>query len=93
MTKPVETDKIVVMSNTGPLISAFQCGRTDLLDRYFSVIYVTASELAEFDNHGWTEEIHRLMDDGLVAVIEPLTEPEKEQAEGVAKQIAAHPTA
>jgi hypothetical protein len=24
------------------------------------VIYVTASELAEFDKHGWTEEIHRL---------------------------------
>ena len=39
------------------------------------------------------QEMHRLMDDGLVAVIEPLTEPEKEQAEGVAKQIAAHPTA
>jgi len=67
-------------------------GRTDRLDRYFSVIYITASELAEFDKHGWTEEIHRLMDDGLVAVVEPLTEPEKEEAEWVAKQIADHPT-
>jgi len=92
MTKPVETDTIGVMSNTGPLMSAFQCGWTDRLDRYCSVIYITASELAEFDKHGWTEEIHRLMDDGLVAVVEPLTEQEKEEAEWVAKRIAAHPT-
>ena len=44
MTETAEMDKIVVVSNTGPLISAFQCGRTDLLKRYFSVIYVTVSD-------------------------------------------------
>jgi len=92
MAKPVETDTIVVMLNTGPLMSAFQWGRTDRLDRYFSVIDITASELAEFDRHGWMKEIRWLTDDGFMAVVEPLTEPEKEEAEGVAKRIAAHPT-
>lgn len=80
------------MSNTGPLISAFPCGRTDLLKRYFSVIYIPASERAEFEKHGWAEDIHRLIDDGLVMVVEPLTEREKEEAERVAKRIAADPT-
>jgi len=34
----------------------------------------------------------RLIDDGLVVVVEPLTEREKEEAERVAKRIAADPT-
>lgn len=89
MTETTEINKIVVASNTGPLISAFQCGRTDLLKRYFSVIYITASELAEFDRHGWTDDIRRLINEGLVIVIEPLTEREKEEAERVARKITA----
>jgi predicted nucleic acid-binding protein len=83
--------KIVAASNTGPLISAFQCGRTDLLKRYFSVIYVTASELSEFEKHGWTDEIRRLINDDLVIEVEPLTERDKEEAERIAKRIAADP--
>jgi predicted nucleic acid-binding protein len=44
MSEPLNIDKIAVVSNTGPLISALQCGRVDLLKHYFSVIYVTASK-------------------------------------------------
>lgn len=92
MTETAEIDKIVVVSNTGPLISAFQCGRTDLLKRYFSVIYITASELAEFDRHGWTDDICRLINEGLLIVADPLTEREREEAERVARRIAADST-
>jgi predicted nucleic acid-binding protein len=91
MSQAAEIDKIVAVSNTGPLISAFQCGRIDLLKRYFSVIYITASELAELEKHGWTDDIRQLIDEGFVSVVEELTEREKELAEGVARRIATDP--
>lgn len=84
-------DKIVAVSNTGPLISAFQCRRTDLLKRYFSVIYITASELTEFDKHGWGDDIRNLISEVFVIVFKGLTNGERERAEQVAKRIAAHP--
>ncbi|MBM4083437.1 MAG: hypothetical protein FJ272_01465 [Planctomycetes bacterium] len=92
MTETGEPDKIVVVSNTGPLISAFQCGRTDLLRRYFSVIYITPSEFAELNQHGWAEDVQRLISEGLVVVVEALTAREKEEAEQVAQRIAADPS-
>lgn len=42
--------------------------------------------------HGWTDDIRRLINNGLVRVVEQLTEREKEDAESVAKRIAADPT-
>jgi predicted nucleic acid-binding protein len=39
--------EIVVASNTGPLVSAFQCGRIDLLRRYFGVIHIPETVLLE----------------------------------------------
>ncbi|MDI6792652.1 MAG: hypothetical protein QME81_07280 [bacterium] len=53
--------------------------------------YLTASELMEFDKHGWIDDIRRLIDNGLVIVVRQLTEREKEQAKWVAKRIAANP--
>ncbi|MBC6481431.1 MAG: hypothetical protein GDA56_30420 [Hormoscilla sp. GM7CHS1pb] len=91
MTEIAEIDKIVAVSNTGPLISAFESGRTDLLKRYFSLIYISSSELAEFANHGWTAEINQLIAEGFVVVIE-LNVTEQQQAEAVAQQIAKLPT-
>lgn len=86
-----EPDKIIAVSDTGPLISAFQCGRTDLFRRYFSRIYITASELTELDGHGWADEIRGLIREGLVKVAKELNEEEKKQAELIARNIAAHP--
>ncbi len=91
MSEITVVDKIVAVSNTGPLISAFQCDRTDLLKRYFSVIYIATSELTEFDKHGWADDIRKLINEGFVIVLEELTEREREQAEKVAKRIAADP--
>ena len=87
MTETVEIDKIIAVSNTGPMVSAFQCGRADLLKRYFSLIYITESELDELDAHGWIDEVNQLVAEGFVAV-EELTDLEKKQAEGFAKRIA-----
>jgi predicted nucleic acid-binding protein len=92
MNEAAETNKITAVSNTGPLISAFQCGRTNLLKRYLSVIYITTSELTELDKHSWTDEIRELISEGSVVVVSELTEQEKGQAENVAKRIATDPT-
>ena len=87
MTNTTELDKIVAVSNTGPLVSAFQCGRIDLLQRYFSLVYITTSEVQELDIHGWLDEITQLIREGFVVVAD-LTDSEKQQAESVAKRIA-----
>ena len=63
-----------------------------MLKRYFSAIYITASVLNELDKHGWSEDIRELIDEGLIIVISELTEPEKEQAENIAKRISTDPT-
>lgn len=76
MTDTTELDKIVAVSNTGPLVSAFQCGRIDLLKRYFSLLYITTSEVQELDGHGWLDEITQLIREGFVVVAE-LTDSEK----------------
>ena len=84
MTNTTELDKIVAVSNTGPLVSAFQCGWIDLLQRYFSLVYITTSEVQELDIHGWLDEITQLIREGFVVVAD-LTYSEKQQAKFVAK--------
>jgi predicted nucleic acid-binding protein len=80
--------KITAISNTGPLISVFQCNRVDLLKLFFSVIYITASELIELEKHGWIDEVKNLINEGLIKVIDSLTEQEKVTSELIAKRIA-----
>jgi predicted nucleic acid-binding protein len=92
MGEATNLDKIVAVSNTGPLISAFQCHRTDLLKRYFSVIYIAASELTELEKHGWANVVREFIDEGFISVVEELTDQEKILAEGVARRIAADST-
>lgn len=41
-----------VVSNTGPLISALQCGHIDILRQFYDVIHIPASELPEYEKHG-----------------------------------------
>jgi hypothetical protein len=91
MAETSQTGKVIAVSDLGPLISAFQCGRTDLLKRYFSVRYITASELTELDAHGWAGDIRQLIKEGFVVVAGSLTHEEREKAERVAKQIASDP--
>ncbi len=61
--------KSLSSSNTGPLISAFQCGRIDLLKHYFETIYIPESELEEFRRHGADETIRQLTSEGFVVSV------------------------
>jgi predicted nucleic acid-binding protein len=92
MVDVTEIQKIVAVSNTGPLISTFQCGRTDLLNLYLSLTYITASELIEFNKHGWLDDIRKLIKDGLIIVIEQLTNHEREESIRLAGKIAEDPS-
>lgn len=85
-------DKITVACNTGPLISAFQCGRVDLLKRYLKTIYIAPSQVAEFEKHAAGEELDDLIREGFVVLAEALTGDEKERAEMLARRIAARPS-
>ena len=84
---------LVAISNTGPLVSAFQCGRCDLLRRYFSVVYITATERTEIENHGWADKLRQEIASGFIAVVGNLSARETTQAAAVARQIAADPVA
>lgn len=88
MSEREELDRLVAVSNTGPLISALQCDGIAFLKRYFSVVYISGSELAEFEKHGWIEDIRRLIREDFIVVIEELTEREHALAENIAKKIA-----
>ena len=78
---------IIVVSNTGPLLSAFQCNRVDLLSRYFARIYVPESEVEEFERHGAGDRLRELIEDSLV-VVEHLSAAEAASAEQIAQRIA-----
>ena len=92
MTVPVDIDHTTVASNTGPLLSAFQCGGVELLQRYVARIYITPAQLAEFDKHGVGDDIEALVIEGFVIVTSDLSEQEREKAEILASRIAAQPT-
>jgi len=85
------SEKMVAIANTGPLISALQCGQIELLRRYFAA-YIPQSELAEFESHNVKDKIKALLDEGLL-VAQDLTPKEQEIAEDIARQIAGHPLA
>jgi predicted nucleic acid-binding protein len=86
-----ETNKIIAACNTGPLILAFQCDRVDLLKRYFSVLYISPSQLQEFKVHGVSDLVHKLIAKGFIVVATELTKEEKAHAEEIARRIAASP--
>lgn len=77
------------VSNTGPLISAFQSSSFDLLTEVFAEIHTTAACVAELIKHGWEEEIQAVPPHQLVVV--KLTSKEEEHARLFAKRIAQHP--
>jgi predicted nucleic acid-binding protein len=82
----------IAISNTGPLVSAFQCGRLDILRVYFLVVYVTKSEIDELNNLGWKSDIDKAISNNDIIVIENLTQSEQKKAEQIAKKIALKST-
>lgn len=78
------------ISNTGPLISVFQSDSFVLLAKIFTKIYITTACVAEFERHGWGEEV-KAASPRLVVV--KLKSSEEKRALVFAKQIAQHPDA
>lgn len=76
------------LSDTGPLISAFQCQSFALLTQIFAGVHISQTCLAELTKHGWENEV-RAASSALKVV--PLTPSEQRQALTVAKRIAQHP--
>jgi predicted nucleic acid-binding protein len=76
------------VSNTGPLISAFQSDSFALLTHIFAEVHISTACMAELTKHGWEEEV-RAASPKLVIV--KLAPGEERHALAIAKQIAQHP--
>jgi predicted nucleic acid-binding protein len=76
------------VSNTGPLISAFQSNSFVLLTQIFAEIHIPTACVTELKKHGWGKEVRAAS--GKLVIVE-LTPSEKKQALYFAKQIAQHP--
>jgi len=76
------------ISNTGPLISAFQSDSFVLLTKICKKIYITTACVVEFERHGWGNEV-KAASPQLVVV--KLKASEEKRALVFAKQIAQHP--
>ena len=75
------------VSNTGPLISAFQSDSFALLTKIFAEVHVSTACVAELTKHGWEEEV-KAASAKLVTV--KLTSREEKRAFSLAEQIAQH---
>ena len=78
------------ISNTGPMLSAFQSKQIKLLRLLYDRIYVPDSTLPEYEKHGAGTLIKELIDSGFVVVCS-LTETEKETARRLSEEVAKHP--
>ncbi len=79
--------ELVIVANTGPMLSAFQSGRVDLLQALFKIIYLAPSTVMEYEKHGAREFLLQLIDSELVTIL-PLSSEEQVRAVVVAQQIA-----
>ena len=80
----------MVVSNTGPLISAFQSGSFDLIVALFGTVHTSETCTAELVEHNWEDS---LAQHGSHLISHRLTDVEAAQAMMLAKRIAAHPAA
>jgi len=76
------------VSDTGPLISAFQSDSFALLANIFAGIYIPTACATELTKHGWREEVHAASPK---LVIVQLAANEERHALTIARQIAQHP--
>jgi predicted nucleic acid-binding protein len=76
------------ISNTGPLISAFQSNSFNLLSQIFSEIHTSSICVTELIKHGWEKNIESASPK---LVIVELIPDEEDQALHTAEQIARHP--
>lgn len=75
------------LSDTGPLISAFQSDSFALLAQIFTEVHTSPTCLAELINHGWEEEVRAAAP---TLVVVNLTPSEQNRALTIASHIAQH---
>lgn len=80
--------QLFVLSDTGPLVSAFQSDSFDLLNALVGTIHTTSTCLAELIEADWREQVQAA---GARLVQIGLTESETARARQFAEQIAQHP--
>lgn len=76
------------VSNTGPLISAFQSDSFSLLSKIFAEIHIPMSCVVEVEKHGWAEKMQMASPQ---LVVMKLTANETKRAMIIAEQIAQDP--
>lgn len=85
---PYHSEMIRAVSNTGPLISAFQSSSYPLLTLLFREIHISTICVAELAKHGWEKEVEAAAPH---VVTITLGLAEEEDARNIALQIARHP--
>lgn len=83
-----QSEARVVVSNTGPLISALQCGRFDILQQFYDVIHVPASVEKELISHNAGLETQEAIQERFIVVHDDLTQEKRAIAEAMATAIA-----
>ncbi len=76
----------VVVSNTGPLISALQSDCMHILLQLYDQIH----EIQEYRKHGADQEIGTLIESGFIVVHQDFALEENEAAKVIASEIADH---
>lgn len=79
------------VSDTGPLISALQCGRFDVLQLFYDIIHIPAGVRTELADHGASLEAQELVEARFIIVHDDLTREERTAAEAIATAIAGSP--
>ncbi|MEM7533223.1 MAG: hypothetical protein AAF639_13665 [Chloroflexota bacterium] len=82
------SDWMIAISNTGPLVSAFQSDSFHILSELFDEIRISSVCKSELIKHGWEGEIQKA--DSKLIILH-LTANEEREAKEVAKRIAQHP--
>lgn len=92
MTQPTPMARLpgatYAVSDTGPLISAFQSDSFSLLTQVFAAIHIPPACVTELENHGWKEEVQAASPQLVTA---ELTANEEKRAVTFAERIAQHP--
>ena len=80
----------IVVSNTGPMISALQSNCMQILLQLYDQIHIPVDEIQEYRKHGADQEIGTLIESGFIVVHQDFAPEENEAAKVIASEIADH---
>lgn len=80
----------IVVSNTGPMISALQSDCIHILLQLYDQIHIPVDEIQEYRKHSADQEIGTLIETGFIVVHQDFLPEENEAAMVIASEIADH---